>query len=777
MNHNLARIIHRRDAESAEKSRENGQNDSRNSFFTLRPLCLCGECSGLGLLLSCSLLLFCAEVRPAGAATANVAIADFSFSPVSVAVNAGDTVTWKNNGAVTHSTTSDTGAWNSGSLAPGASFSFTFATTGTFPYHDEFYTSMTASVTVNQGGPGSPSITSPLTAGGAVGVAFSYQIKATNSPTSYNAAGLPSWATVKTSTGEITGTPNAAGSTYVTLSATNSAGTGVATLAIAINPPAPAITSATTVAGTVGAAFSYQITASNSPTSYNAAGLPSWAAVNTGTGLITGTPNTAGSPNVTISATNAGGTGSATLTITIGTPAAPVITGPTTATGTAGVAFSYQIAASNSPAGYNATGLPSWAAVNTSTGLITGTPDAAATTNVMLSATNAGGTGSATLAITISLPPAPAITSATTAAGTVGTAFSYQIAASNSPASYNATGLPSWAALNTGTGAITGTPDTAATTNVTISATNAGGTGSATLTITVALPLPPVINSAATAAGMVGTAFSYQIAASNNPTSYNATGLPSWAAVNTSTGAITGTPDAPGTTNVTTSAANAGGTGSGTLAITIALPPLPAPAFSPGAGTYIGAQAVTISCATNGATIYYTTDGSMPTASSLQFTAPIEVTAPATLLAFATKPGFLDSPVAGITYTVYLPNPGGSGAATPNTNATATNPLDGTTVTVAATDGGVVILQVTQNGGALPAGYTVSTDFEDVFGKVLSTVPGPAPACTFSEPGMYLAVVTLTGTQGSPPGTVELALPISAAHSGLAEVICTCSPR
>ena len=86
---------------------------------------------------------------------------------------------------------------------------------------------------------------------------------------------------------------------------------------------APAITSALAAAGQVGAAFSYQITASNSPTSYGAAGLPAGLSVNAG-GLISGTPTAAAVSSVTLSATNAGGTGTAALTLTIN-PSAPAI--------------------------------------------------------------------------------------------------------------------------------------------------------------------------------------------------------------------------------------------------------------------------------------------------------------------------------------------------------------------------------------------------------------------------------------------------------------------
>jgi len=124
-------------------------------------------------------------------------------------------------------------------------------------------------------------------------------------------------------------------------------------------------------------------------------------------------------------------------------------------------------------------------------------------------------------------------------------AFTYQITASNNPTSFSATSLPAGLSVNTSTGAISGTPTTAATSNVTLGATNVAGTGTATLTLTVT-SAKPVITSATTASGQVGVAFTYQITASNNPTSFSATSLPAGLSVNASTGAISGTPAAAG---------------------------------------------------------------------------------------------------------------------------------------------------------------------------------------------------------------------------------------
>ena len=67
----------------------------------------------------------------------------------------------------------------------------------------------------------------------------------------------------------------------------------------------------------MGVAFNYQITASQSPTGFNATGLPPGLTVNTGTGAISGTPTTNGIWSVTLSANNTAAAGTATLTLTV----------------------------------------------------------------------------------------------------------------------------------------------------------------------------------------------------------------------------------------------------------------------------------------------------------------------------------------------------------------------------------------------------------------------------------------------------------------------------
>jgi kumamolisin len=89
-------------------------------------------------------------------------------------------------------------------------------------------------------------------------------------------------------------------------------------------------------------------------------------------------------------------------------------------------------------------------------------------------------------------------------------------------------------------------------------------------------------------------------------------------------------------------------------------PPAPAatPVFSPAAGTYSYPQSVNISDSTNGATIYYTTDGTTPTTSSPVYSGAIRVSATQTLEAIATASGFSQSATAVASYTIGAPGSG-----------------------------------------------------------------------------------------------------------------------
>ena len=450
-----------------------------------------------------------------------------------------------------------------------------------------------------------PVISSPSTASGTAKMPFTpYTIVASNTPTSFAATGLPAGLTLDPVAGVISGTPTVSGVFTVLVTASNTPGTSPAlqlTITIASAATAPVIMSNLGAGATFGTPFSYTITASNTPASFSATGLPSGLTLNGA--VISGTPGAAGTFDVTIGATNASGTGTATLVLTIAPGfSVPMISSSSQASGQVGSSFQYTILANNTPTAFGATGLPNGLTLSPASGVISGTPAVAGTFTVQLTASNAAGTGQAfTLTLTIaSAAQAPAITSAATASGTVGVLFSYTITTTISATSFAATGLPTGLALNPVTGVISGTPGAAGTTNVSITASNA--TGSSTpLTLIIAIQpgtQSPAITSSITASGTQGQAFSYTVTASNMPASiplpagdtYGATGLPVGLGINPSTGLISGTPGSVGTTSVILTATNNGLT-SAPVILTLTINPAPnAPSITSGntAGAAVG---------------------------------------------------------------------------------------------------------------------------------------------------------------------------------------------
>jgi hypothetical protein len=172
------------------------------------------------------------------------------------------------------------------------------------------------------------------------------------------------------------------------------------------------------------------------------------------------------------------------------------VTNPGNQTGTVGTAASLQISASDSASGqtltYSATGLPAGLSIS-STGLISGTPTASGSSSVTVTATDTtGAKGTASFTWTVNAATGNTVTVTTPAAqtSTVGTAASLQISAKDSASgqtlTYSATGLPAGLSISSSTGLISGTPTTAGSYSVTVTATDTtGAKGSATFTWTV----------------------------------------------------------------------------------------------------------------------------------------------------------------------------------------------------------------------------------------------------------------------------------------------------
>jgi len=341
----------------------------------------------------------------------------------------------------------------------------------------------------------------------------------------------------------------------------------VATLQVAVVPPV--ITSATNESGKQGYAFDYTITATGTtPITFGASGLPAGLSVDWTNGVISGVPAVAGVFDITLFATNAAQTTAEELVLTLADDI-PGITSATNAVGQQGVAFSYTITATNDPAWFSAGPLPTGLSLDTTNGIISGVPLVSGSFTLDIDAANDYGTNSVTLTLILA-SGAPIITSSLVDNGQQGQSFSYTVTASNNPASFSASPLPTGLSLNAASGVISGVPLVSGPFAVTIGALNQFGADSQTLTLNLASGVP-VITSALTAAGTEEQFnFLYTITASGSPTAFWATSLPMGLAVNTNTGAITGAPLYAGTYAIPLFAANAWGVGTATLQLTVA---------------------------------------------------------------------------------------------------------------------------------------------------------------------------------------------------------------
>jgi hypothetical protein len=560
-------------------------------------------------------------------------------------------------------------------------------------------------------------------------------------------------------TGTISGTPTAAGTFNVSVTATDSstpALTASKNLSITIIPQLVISTSSPLPNGITNTAYTGVTLASTGGsgavvwTLSGGTTLPANLSLNASTGAITGTPTTAGTFNFTVQAADSGTpqqkvTKSFTITIiqqlAITTPAA-------LPTGSVTTPYSVTLASSGG------TGAVTWALANGSTlpggltlttaGVLAGTPTTANTFNFSITATDSGvPPQTATVAFTLTITPKLAITSTSPLpSGTVGTAYSTTVQTNNggiAPRTWSwiaqaGSSLPPGLGIAPGTGVISGTPTSAGTFNVTVNVADSSSppqTASANFTISIATA-PLSVATTGLPNGVMGQAYTgamLQSAGGNPPVTWSIvapSALPTWASLNASSGAITGTPNATGTTTFTVKVTDSSApvqTATKQLSITV-----------------VGALSITTASLPNGVV------GS-------SYNAPVAATGGTTPYAWSwtaqalssLPPGLGIDPVSG----TISGTPGGSGG-TFNVTVTvtdATSPQQTTSANFSITIT-VATLAVTTTSGSLPTGTT-----NTAYPNTNLNASGGIQPYTWAVTGGALPAGLMLSTSGTISGT------------------------
>ena len=421
------------------------------------------------------------------------------------------------------------GGWTvTGTPATGTEGSYPLTVTTISAGH---YLVDTVTLTVSR----APQITSTASATAVAGHAFTFTVVSNGSPTpALTLTGaLPAgitFAAAADGTATLSGTTSVAPQTFpVTLTATNVGGVVTQSFVLTVST-VPQFTSSASATPVSGSPFSFTVTTTGSPTPALTfvGALPTgitFTDLGNGTATLSGT--TSDTPQafpVTLTATNAVGVATQTLTLNVST--VPQITSANSATAVVGAPFTFAVTSSGSPAAtITLTGtLPagiSFAAGANGTATLSGTTSVApGSFPLMLTATNPHGVSTQSFTLTVS--KIPQITSAASATAVAGVPFSFAVTSSGSPvATVALTGaLPAgitFTAGANGTATLSGTTSVApAVFPLTLTATNSHGVSTQSFMLTVSTV--PHFTSAASASVLSGTAFSFAVATSGSPT-------------------------------------------------------------------------------------------------------------------------------------------------------------------------------------------------------------------------------------------------------------------
>ena len=475
--------------------------------------------------------------------------------------------------------------------------------------------------------PAPPVISTTSLPAATTGTTYSATLAATGGTTPYtwsiSAGTLPAGITLS-SAGALAGTPTAAGTSSFTVRVTDAASqTATAALSITVSAvvSAPVISTTSLPAATMGTAYTAALgaTGGTAPYTWSVTGgaLPSGLSLSSA-GVISGTPTAAGTVSFTVQVTDsashtasqalslttsaAGGGTVASFTVEVTDSGGNVATRPLTLTvntaattlaissaslpaGIVSTAYSATLTATGGTAPYTwaVSGLlPAGLSLNSSTGVISGTPTTPGTASFSVGVNDSAGhtatraesitvsTAASTLTITTTLLSAATVSTAysatLTATGGSGTGYTWTLASGT---------LPAGLALTAATGVIAGTPTTAGTSTFTVRVTDsAASTASQALSLLVNATAASLAITTTTLPGATaGTAYSATLAATGD-SGYTWTvssgTLPAGLALS-SAGVISGTPTTAGSSSFTVKVTDsAAATATQALTLTVA---------------------------------------------------------------------------------------------------------------------------------------------------------------------------------------------------------------
>jgi hypothetical protein len=360
-----------------------------------------------------------------------------------------------------------------------------------------------------------------------------------------------------------TQTMQASPSVPVTITDPNAGPASALTLSIASLPQ-----------GVVGASYNgtFSVTGGTSPYTWSVVSgqLPPGLSVGATTGIISGTPTSAGNYSFGVMVTDSGSSvQSATTTVSLPIVTAPppaptalTITSSSLPSGTIGSTYSATLESSGGTAPYawsiTSGGLPNGLSLSATTGVISGTPTGSSTTNLTATITDSSNPSQTkSVSLTLVIAPHPlAITTSSLLSGALGSTYSNSLQASGGTAPYSwsitSGSLPTGVTLAAATGIITGTPTASGTFSFTATAADASSpaqTKSVSLSIVIA-PAALTITSSTLPSGTQSSSYTTALQASGGTGSYTwsiATGaLPAGLSLAPASGIISGTPTVSG---------------------------------------------------------------------------------------------------------------------------------------------------------------------------------------------------------------------------------------